>query len=72
MKREKANVISNISETIGTIFQKQWMSSSLDINLIFHCLRTYYITCTAGTISYSFADFTSPFNSKLISRDVCR
>ena len=72
MKGEKANVISNSSQTIGTIFQKQWMSSLLDINLIFHCLRTYYITCTARTVSYSFADFTSPFNSKLISWEVSR
>ena len=72
MKREKANVISNSPQTIGTIFQKQWMSSSLDINLIFHCLRTYYIICTARTVSYSFADFTSPFISKLIRREVSR
>ena len=46
------------------------MSSSLAINSLFHCLRTYYITSTARNASYSFSDFTTPYNSKVTSKEI--
>ena len=46
------------------------MSSSLEINLIFHCLRISYITCTTPIVYYLFNHLTSPCNSKVTSRDV--
>ena len=46
------------------------MSSSLEINVIFHCLISSYITCNTPIVYCLFNHLTSPCNSKVTSRDV--
>ena len=54
----------------ATILSQHYMSSSLAINSLFHCLPTYYITSTERNPSYSVSDFTTPYNSKVTSKEV--
>ena len=69
---KKTNNTGNLKNppTIAITFQQHLINSSLAINLIFHCLRTYYIISTATTVTHSFVDLTSPLNSKVTWREI--